>query len=223
MPTPLDELKDMTNDGIKYDAALLAPIANAEKHSSPDAIAINCGIYIVNMTYQAIYHKTKDIIKYSSTANQLAAKVDAAQIFEAIVTKNIQSKIKNKDSLYVAIEKGLEAMEMYLVDNKKLAVATQVLVGSWVEMQYILSQSMLSSDSPKDLKQHIFSQREHLSNLLILLQEFKDEAGLHEELEKLKQLEVSFQKIHEAQEVTNYILVEVANEIKTIRNDLLAM
>ena len=59
--------------------------------------------------------------------------------------------------------------------------------------------------------------------MLVLLQEFKDEAGLHEELEKLKQLEVSLKKIHEAQEVTNDILVEVANEIKTIRTDLLAM
>ena len=85
----------------------------------------------------------------------MVSKVDAAQIFEEFVTKNIQSKIKNKDSLYVAIEKGLEAMEMYLVDNKKLVVATQVLMGSWVEMQYILSQSMLSSDPPKDLRQHI--------------------------------------------------------------------
>ena len=48
-------------------------------------------------------------------------------------------------------------------------------------------------------------------------------AGLHGELEKLNQLEASFTKIHQAEEVGHEILVEVASEIKEIRMDLLAM
>ena len=117
-------------------------------------------------------------------------------------------------------------MEEKLADSKRLATATQLMVGSWVEMQYILTQSILEMPADKiaiDLKEHIFSQREHLDNLLILIKEVKGEAGLHDELAKMEQLEASFTKIHEAEEVGHDILVEVAGEIKEIRMDMLAM
>jgi hypothetical protein len=224
MPTPLEELGDMNNDKIAFDASLLAPLENAVKHESNDAMAINCGIYIVDMTYQAVYHKNKDIINFTETVHQLAEKIDAVQIFDEAVSDNMKSRIEDKDSLKLVIGNGLASMENYLVENKRLATATQLLTGSWIEVQYILTQSMLKlSDPAKDLKQHVFSQRVHLDNLLVLLHEFKDEAGLHEELEKLNQLEASFTKIHEAEEVSHDILLEVANEIKEIRNDFLGM
>jgi hypothetical protein len=226
MPTPLDELGHMSNDEVPYNASLLAPLDNAEKHTADGAIALNCGIYIVDMTYQAVYHDKTNILQYCQTAHDLAKQIDVAQVFDDLITHKVEAKMDDKDSLQVVIEKGLEALEEYLVDNSKLPTAAQLLVGSWVEMQYILTQSIMDQaeeDIANDLKEHIFSQREHLDNLLILLHEVKDEAGLHDELEKLNKLEASFTKIHQAEEVGHEILVEVAAEIKEIRMDLLAM
>ncbi len=226
MPTPLEELGNMHKDGIAYNASLLSPVENAEKHTSEDAIAINCGMYLVDMTYQAVYHNTELLLDYSNTVHQLAEKFNAVDIFDNLIANKLEGKLEDKESLQVIIEKGLESMEEKLADSKRLNTATQLMVGSWVEMQYILTQSILELPADKiatDLKEHIFSQREHLDNLLILLKEVKDEAGLHDELAKLEQLEASFTKIHEAEEVSHDILVEVAAEIKEIRTDLLAM
>ncbi|MCH2021194.1 MAG: hypothetical protein MK207_01840 [Saprospiraceae bacterium] len=226
MPTPLDELGHMSNDDVPYNANLLAPLDKAETHTADHAIALNCGIYIVDMTYQAVYHDKTKILQYCQTAHDLANKIGVAQVFDDLITDNVKQKLDDKDSLQIVIEKGLEALEDYLVDNSKLPTATQLLVGSWVEMQYILTQSIMdqaAEDIANDLKEHIFSQREHLDNLLILLHEVKDEAGLHAELDKLNQLEASFTKIHQTDDVSHEILVEVAAEIKEIRMDLLAM
>jgi len=226
MPTPLEELGHMNKDGIAYNEALLAPLENANKHESEDALAINCGMYIVDMTYQAIYHNTDKLMDYNQTVHQLADKFNASKIFDAIVADKIEAVLSDKDSLQIFIEKGLENMEEQLADNKRINNATQLMLGAWVEMQYILTQSILQLPDDQianDLKEYIFGQREHLDNLIILLEQVKNEAGLHDEMDKLKQLEASFTKIHEASEVEHEILVEVANEIETVRNDLLNM
>ena len=59
--------------------------------------------------------------------------------------------------------------------------------------------------------------------LLKLLSEFKDEAGLKAEHTKLVTLEESFLKIHETEDVSHELLMELANEIEEIRNDIIGM
>jgi hypothetical protein len=226
MPTPLDEFGHMEKDGVSFNKSLMAPVANATKHSKESAIALNCGVYIADMTYQAVYHETGELLNYTAAAFELADKIKAAKAFDHFISEKMEANMDSKDSLQIVIEKGLEAIEEEFVETKNLVTATQFMMGSWVEMQYILTQAMLNQPEDKiatDLKQHIFEQREHLQNLLLLLHEVKDDAGLHEELEKLIQLEASFTKVHEASEVDHKILVEVAEEIKVIRTDLLDM
>ena len=211
---------------VAFKSELLAPVENANQHESKDAIALNCGIYIVDMVYQAVYHENKNLLLYTGVAHELSEKVGLDKFFDDMVNEQMKAKLENKDSLQFLVEKGLETMEQYLVDNKQLPIATQLLIGSWVETQYLLTQSILEQEEQKiaeDLKQHIFAQREHLANLLLLIHEVKDEAGLHDELAKLETLEASFTKIHESSEVNHDILVEVAKEIAEIRNDLLVM
>lgn len=226
MPTPLDELSDMNNDGIQFDPELLAPLENASSHEATASIAINCAMYLVDMTYQAVFHQTEQLMAYSNTAHDLAQKIELADLFDADIKQNMEASMEDQAKLQNQIEQALEHMENYLTENDKLVNATQMLIGSWVEVQYLLTQSMVKlseKDIAQDLKGHVFAQRNHLDNLLILIEEFKNEAGLHSEHEKLLVLEQSFQKIHESDEVNHEILVELAQEIKEIRTDLLGM
>jgi hypothetical protein len=66
-------------------------------------------------------------------------------------------------------------------------------------------------------------QQIHLAKLIKLMHEFKDEAGLHDEHNKLMQLEESFKKIHSIEEVNEQIVMELKDEITRLRMDILAM
>jgi hypothetical protein len=59
--------------------------------------------------------------------------------------------------------------------------------------------------------------------MIKLVHEFKDDAGFHEELEKLNQLEASFLKIHNIEDVTETVVLELVDEITRLRMDILAM
>ena len=111
-----------------------------------------------------------------------------------------------------------------MIEHNKLEVACQILLGSWIETQYILLQSFIKDKKPSTtVKQHVKEQQVHLANLIKLIHEFKDEAGMINELEKLNELEASFQKIHSLEEINESIILELSKEITLLRMDILAM
>lgn len=224
MPSPIKELEDLRNDHAIFDEHLLSPPGNVNNYESDMAEAINCGIYLVDFAYLAVFHEQSKMIDYRALALEMASKLDAAEPFHDMLAIDLEHKVKDHESLKKHIEEALYATEDYLIDNYHLATACQMLLGSWVETQYILLHSFLHEKRPSDLvKQHIVDQQIYLASLIHLVSEFKDEAGMHNELERLNKLENSFKKIHTTADVTDLRAIELVDEITVLRMDILAM
>ena len=224
MPKPLAELSDLNLDHVSFKKEMMCPIGAAEKHASASSIALNCGIYMADLTYQTVYHQKEDMIAYLTAAHDLAGKCGAEYAFNRVLRTGLEENINSKDSLEAIIERGYDAMEAYLLKEGRIETATQLLTGGWIETQYLLIQSLQQMPEPtKELKYHVFEQRVHLERLLKLLSEFKDEAGLEKEHAKLLTLKESFLKIHATEDVSAEILAELADEITEIRNDIIGM
>ena len=179
---------------------------------------------MADLTYQTVYHKKEDLIAYLTVAHDLAGKCGTEYAFNKVLRSGLEENINNKDSLQAIIERGYDTMEEYLLKQDRVETATQLLTGGWIETQYLLILSLQQMPEPtKHLKYHVFEQRVHLARLLKLLSEFKDEAGLEAEHDKLVTLEESFLKIHETEDVSHELLMELANEIEEIRNDIIGM
>ncbi|MDA9564162.1 hypothetical protein N9R81_05770 [Flavobacteriales bacterium] len=224
MPSPIKELEDLRNDHVKYDEHLLSPAGNVSNYESDVAEAINCGIYLVDFAYLAVFHEQDKMIEYRALGLELASKLDAAEPFHDMLAVDLEHKVKDHEKLKAHIENALYATEDYLIDNNHLATASQMLLGSWVETQYILLHSFIREKRPSDVvKQHIVDQQIYLASLIELVSEFKDEAGMHNELERLNQLEESFKKLHTTADVTDLRAIELVDEITVLRMDILAM
>ena len=224
MPKPLEELSDLNLDHVSFSKEMMCPLEAAEKHASAASIALNCGLYMADLTYQTVYHKKEDLIAYLTVAHDLAGKCGTEYAFNKVLRSGLEENINNKDSLQAIIERGYDTMEEYLLKQDRVETATQLLTGGWIETQYLLILSLQQMPEPtKHLKYHVFEQRVHLERLLKLLSEFKDEAGLEAEHDKLVTLEESFLKIHETEDVSHELLMELANEIQEIRNDIIGM
>ena len=225
MPTPLDELGHMFNDSISFNGTLMTNISDLNDENDKKLVGLYCGAYIVDMVYQAVYGNTKNTLNYANATHDLFAGLNIPSVFEELIqeAENDPSSLTN-DDLKNNIEATLERLEMHLAENDRMVIASQLMMGSWIQMQYILTQSILNKKDDQiaeDLKYHVFEQREHLDNLILLLKEVKEEAGLHDEMNHLNELEASFLRIHSTEEVTHEIVVELANQIATIRGEVL--
>jgi hypothetical protein len=224
MPSPILELEDLHSDKVKFNEHLLSPAANIEHYQSDAAEAINCGIYLVDLAYLSIFGEQDKMVKYRALALELADKINATEHYHNVLAIDLEKKVKDYSELKKAIDEALNATEQQLIDSNHIATASQMLLGSWVETQYIVLQSFMNDKKPSDeVKKHIMDQQVHLANLIKLVREFKDDAGLHQELEKLNILEASFLKIHNLDEVTEAIVMELVDEITRLRMDILAM
>lgn len=224
MPSPIEELQDLHHDKVKYNELLLSPAANVKKHQTDAAMAINAGIYMIDFIYLSEFKEQEKMMEYRALAYELAFKLEAGEPFKDLLAVNLEKKIKNFESLESKIDSTLDETEELLISQHRMATATQMMFGSWVETQYILLQSFIRDKKQSDeVKEHIKEQQIHLANLIKLVHEFKDEAGMHNELDKLNQLEASFQKIHSIDEVNDTIVAELTDEITRLRMDILAM
>lgn len=224
MPTPVKELEDLHQDKVKFNEHLLSSPLNLKKHETDAAVAINCGIYLVDFAYLAVYHQQDKMIEYRQLAHELAFKLDAAEPFHNFLSVNLEEKVKDHEELKKHVQFALTQTEEYLINNNKLTTASQILLGSWIETQYIMLQSFMWDKKQSDeVKKDIMSQQVHLENLIKLVHEFKDEAGLENEHEKLEILLGSFKKIHSVYEVDEKIVMELKDEITRLRMDILSM
>jgi hypothetical protein len=224
MPSPIEQLEALHNDKVKFNEHLLSPASNVQHFESDAAEAINCGIYMVDFAYLAVFQEQDKMMQYRALALELAAKIEANKPFHKVLGIDLENKVKDYDVLKKAIIDALNATENQLIDNNHIATASQMLLGSWIETQYIMLQSFIRDKKPSSqVKQHIVDQQVHLANLIKLVHEFKDDAGFHEELEKLNKLEDSLLKIHNIEGVTETIVLKLVDEITRLRMDILAM
>ena len=224
MPSSIEQLEALHNDKVKFNEHLLSPASNIEHFESDAAEAINCGIYMVDFAYLAVFQEQDKMMQYRALALELAAKIEADKPFHNVLAIDLDNKVKDYDVLKKAIGDALNATENQLIDSNHIATASQMLLGSWIETQYIMLQSFIRDKKPSaKVKQHIVDQQVHLANMIKLVHEFKDDAGFHEELEKLNQLEASFLKIHNIEDVTETVVLELVDEITRLRMDILAM
>ena len=224
MPSSIEQLEALHNDKVKFNEHLLSPASNIEHFESDAAEAINCGIYMVDFAYLAVFQEQDKMMQYRALALELAAKIEADKPFHNVLAIDLENKVKDYDVLKKAIGDALNATENQLIDSNHIATASQMLLGSWIETQYIMFQSFLRDKKPSvKVKQQIVDQQVHLANLIKLVHEFKDDAGFHEELEKLNKLEASLLKIHNIEGVTETVILELADQITRLRMDVLAM
>ena len=60
------------------------------------AVAINCGIYLVDFAYLAVYHQQDKMIEYRQLAHELAFKLDAAGPFHNYHNVLISTNLSHK-------------------------------------------------------------------------------------------------------------------------------
>ncbi|MCE3278299.1 MAG: hypothetical protein K0S44_490 [Bacteroidetes bacterium] len=178
IPSPFEILTFLPKSGIPYNKSLLNPVENEKKYTTTTKKGLNYGAYIVDLVYLSTNEQYSDIKTYFKTTRNLAVSLDCAESFDRISGSRLEKNIDQKDTINKVIDQIFIEMDDYLRSNERLLTATQILVGSWIESQYITTTLLKDQTKNKDneiLYQKVLQQNFTSQKLVQLLKEFEKE------------------------------------------------
>ncbi|MBK8845827.1 MAG: hypothetical protein IPO27_04340 [Bacteroidetes bacterium] len=222
IPPPLMVLDEYAKANIPADGSLINSTDNIDNYKTAGSQALNFGIFGVDLGYLVVNGRNTDALKYFNTTRTLAQNLGLGATFDQFA-ESFQRNAENRDSIMRITDMAYAATDKYLRSNERLATASQILVGSWIEGQHITLNSLKNQERTaaiESLYQRVWEQRLHLENIVKTTSEFssdKDLAGLNKELAELLEL---YKKPADAKSITKEMLTEMAAKVSSIRNSI---
>ena len=224
IPSPAHEVVEIKKAQMKYDGTLLNSKENESKYEEKTKVCLNYGVYTSDLAYVASFNNNQDLMNYFLVNRKMAEKAGALSIFEEIMKQeNFESHLKNSDSLEIILDKAYMATEKFCEEQHKLDVAVKILIGSWIEGQY-LNLSMLKGQDQnaknKKLFEKVWENYLHLRNINDLLKEYGD----HPELDGLKTQLAGYADLykdaHGIEDMTKDRIAKLYDSMASIRSNL---
>jgi hypothetical protein len=178
IPSPFEILTYLPKAGIPYNKSLINPTSNETKYTTTTKKGLNYGAYIVDLVYLSTNEQFSDVKTYFKTSRNLAQSLGCAESFDNISGSRLEKNIDQKDTINKVIDQIYIEMDSYLRSNERLLTATQILVGSWIESQYItisLIKDQAKTNENAILFDKVLQQNFTSQKLVQLLKEYEKE------------------------------------------------
>lgn len=223
IPAPSHEIIAIGKAGYNYDGTLVLDKAKAGTYPTEFKKGVSYGMYSADLAYTASFNKSNDLLATFAATRKAAESANCVKIFDD-VTKNshFEDFQKNPDSLSAILERVYVSTESFLETDKHMDIATRVLVGAWVEGQYLLLSSIDSQKSKKDLdlKTKVWEAKIHLNNINELLKEYPEDTELAPIATMLSDYMKDYEGVSAADQFTKEKVSKMLADIKAIRAKL---
>ena len=209
---PLEKSNILMNLPARLYKNLINPSENYKNYSTNYKQALNLGIYGADIGYINIYNEADISIDYLISVKKLADNLRIGQFINAEKIKELSDKDNNLDSLIHLSMVGFHKMRKYLREKKRSEISTYILLGSWIESLYLITQ-IQKTEPDDELAQIIGRQKIAVTQMKSLLGYYESAAAM----QKVKKF------IHEIDQA--YSDVEVIGLEKTtdVENNLLKL
>ena len=240
LPSPLETASIFEQAGANYNSELLNPITNIDNYVTNTQKAINFGVYGADLSYANIFEQTQETMFYMGCTKKLADALGVLEAFDAGTMERLEVNINNKDSLIQIINDAFWITDGFLKENGLDNLSALIITGGWIEGLYIGTQTIDQNNPDEDIMQKIADQKYSLNNLFQLLVTY-DDAEVKKIANQLGRLKEIYDGIEEKDAETTVkntggvttigggnvlvydkkIIIEIANEIEKIRNEII--
>ena len=190
--------------GASYDPRVMNPSENISRYTTDEKIAINLGIYGVDMNYARIFNQTMVVAKYISSIKIIATKLGIPDDYYEEMLKGFERNFNDKDSLTKIVSEIYIKTDDFLKSEKKDHYAALIVMGGWVEALYIATRIYESDRENIEIMERIAEQKYSLNYLISLLNNYQDNPAITEYILMLKTLKNKFDKIEIYYEQENF-------------------
>lgn len=222
IPSPAHEIIAVQKSGFNYDESLCLSVENESKYNTVLKTALNYGVYSTDLSYAASFASNSDIMKRFAVTRKMADKAGVLSVFEEVIKNgHFEENLKNSDSLEAVLDNVYHSIERFCQTDHHLDVAAKVMIGSWVESQY-LSLSHLKNQKLNKKNELLFNKiweaKVHLANINDLLKEYDNNAELKEIAGKLENYFKNYDGVSGTKDFSAEKLNKMLEEITAIRN-----
>ena len=185
-------------------------------------MAYSLGALSADLGYLNMYEKTGTAINFLTVINSLADAMDIDQFFDFETIKRLATSSSDLDSLMFISVYSFNKMDDYLREIQRSDLSSMMMTGVWIEGLY-LSTQIAKNNSSEDLKSMIGEQKLILNDLLIILDNFRNEeiiASYISDLELIKdvfdQVKISYTLSEPSTIEKDGMLIVVQNESSNV-------
>ena len=152
---------------VPFSPDYLASSIDANKQTTSFDKAFTLGILGADLGYLNMYEKTGSSIDILSSIRKLAEGIRVGQFFDFETIKRLSLNKSNLDSLlYMSID-SYTRIDTYLRDNDRGQLSALMIIGVWIEGQYLATQVITEYPDPV-LRDRIGEQKIILNDLIML-------------------------------------------------------
>lgn len=193
LPTEMSRLFEKV--GANYTPKILNSADNFPRYSEKPKIALNIGLYGVDLSYSRIFSQNAATAKYFSTIQLLYEKLGIPDYYYSDIIKGLEKYYSDKDSLAKFASDVYERTDQYLKENKNDAYAAMIVAGGWVEALYLACKIAENNTENIEIYERIACQKYSLNSLISLLNNNQEDIAVTEYILMLKGLKKSFDKV----------------------------
>lgn len=201
LPTPVDFVAHINQAKLEYNPKFLNSPDNASAYQVSQRVALNLGVYLVDLGYSSLYLKSQEGLSYLKAAKKLSDQLNILDEQTKNLVTKFENNLSNRDSLLSIAREGYFSIDEYLRKNERKDVSSYILLGSWVEGLYLgtsLLKTLPNYDSDEKYKLvlwRIGGQKTSLNNLIAIISKLEQNEDTKQLLAKLQDLQKAYQEV----------------------------
>ncbi|HOU01490.1 MAG TPA: hypothetical protein PK719_08880 [Bacteroidales bacterium] len=152
---------------VPFSPDYLASSIDPNKQITAFDKALTLGILGADLGYLNMYERTGSSIDILSSIRKLAEGIKVGQFFDFETIKRLSLNKSNLDSLLFLSIDSYTQIDKYLRDNARGQLSSLMIIGVWIEGQYLATQVVKNYPDPV-LKDRIGEQKIILNDLILL-------------------------------------------------------
>jgi hypothetical protein len=152
---------------VPFSQDYLASSVDANRQTTSFDKAFTLGILGADLGYLNMYEKTGSSIDILSSIRKLAEGIKVGQFFDFETIKRLSLNKSNLDSLLFLSIDSYTQIDKYLRENDRGQLSALMIIGVWLEGQYLATQVMTEYPDPV-LRDRIGEQKIILNDLIML-------------------------------------------------------
>jgi len=213
------EMAALINElGVPFSTKYLATTEHVDNYNTSASMAYGLGVFGADLGYLNIYDKSAQIVDYLTAINKLADGIKVGQFFDFNTLKRLATSRDNIDSLMFISVNSFNQMDTYLRESQRGHLSALMIAGTWVEGMYLVTQ-VAKEEPDQSLAERIGEQKVNLSNIFLILNNYKSNSQVADLIETLEEIKVEFDNVEITYTMGEPETVEMNGMIMIVQNE----
>ncbi len=195
LPTPIEMSQMVKQTKATFYPEILNPLKNIGNYTTNDVLAMNLGIYGVDLGYLKFFDQTQEALNYLQAISKISGKLGLPSDKGDKIYGSFEKNVDDKDTQIRLLAEVYADADKYLKENERQNIAIYMLIGGWIEGLYISTQIYQKDPKNHDVLNRIAEQKYSLNTMIELVSNYKDNVTFADYFGKLLMLKKVYEKI----------------------------